>query len=42
MTRGASPFLAVVYVAAAVLLWCMLVLIGVAAGLAAAGRSRSA
>ena len=35
MTRGASPFLAVVYVAAAVLLWCMLVLIGVAAGLAA-------
>lgn len=36
MTRGASPFLAVVYVAAAVLLWCMLVLIGVGAGLAAA------
>ena len=33
MTRGASPFLAVVYVAAAVLLWCMLVLIAVAAGL---------
>ena len=41
MTSGASPFLAVVYVAAAVLLWCMLVLIGVAAGLAAAGRPRS-
>ncbi len=39
MSRGASPLLAVVYVAAAVLLWCMLVLIGVAAGLAAAGRS---
>ena len=36
MTRGASPFLAVVYVAAAVLLWCMLVLIAVGAGLAAA------
>lgn len=41
MTSGASPFLAVVYVVAAVLLWCMLVLVAVAAGLAAAGRSRA-
>ena len=36
MTSGASPLLAVIYVAAAVLLWCMLVLIAVQACLSAA------
>lgn len=36
MTGGATPFLAVVYVAAAVLLWCMVVNMAVLAGLAAA------
>ena len=36
MTAGASPFLAVVYVAAAVVAWCMLVVIATRAGLTAA------
>jgi cytochrome c oxidase assembly protein subunit 15 len=36
MTAGASPLLAIVYVAAAVLLWCMIVNLAVLAGLAAA------
>ncbi len=39
MLSGASPFLAVVYVAAAVLLWCMLVNLAVLAGLAAAAQA---
>lgn len=38
MTGGATPFLAVVYVAAAVLLWCMIVNIAVRAALVAAAR----
>ena len=41
MTSGASPFLAVVYVAAAVLLWCMIVNIAVLAGLVAAAQAES-
>lgn len=41
MLSGATPFLAVVYVAAAVLLWCMLVTIAVLAGLAAAGQTET-
>jgi heme a synthase len=41
MLSGASPFLAVVYVAVAVLLWCMLVNIAVLAGLAAAAQARA-
>lgn len=36
MTAGASPFLAVVYVAAAVVMWCMLIVIGTRAALDAA------
>ncbi len=39
MSAGASPFMAVVYVAAAVLLWCMVVNMAVLAGLEAASRS---
>lgn len=42
MGAGASPFLAVLYVAAAVLLWCMLVSIAVRAGLAAAAQEQAA
>ncbi len=42
MLSGASPFLAVVYVAAAVCLWCMLVNIAVLAGLAAAAQDAAA
>jgi heme A synthase len=36
MTSGATPFLAVVNVAAAVVVWCMLVVIATRAGLEAA------
>lgn len=41
MASGVSPFLAVIYVAAAVLLWCMLVNIAVLAGLAAAAQTEA-
>jgi heme a synthase len=41
MLSGASPFLAVVYVAFAVLLWCMLVNIAVLAGLVAAAQAET-
>jgi heme a synthase len=42
MAAGATPLLAVVYVAAAVLLWCMIVNLAVLAGLSAAAQEEGA